>query len=66
MFKDVEVYIRKCTVCKLNKQTLPKVKADLQVTDTQEGPWDKIYIDIVGPFSMSEDDINICLLVRII
>ena len=53
MFKDVEVYIRKCPVCQLNKQTCPKVKADLQVTDTQEQPWDKIYLDIVGPFSMS-------------
>jgi hypothetical protein len=53
MFKDVEAYIRKCPVCQLNKQTLPKVKADLQITDTQEQPWDKIYLDIVGPFSMS-------------
>ena len=53
MYKDVEVYIRKCPVCQLNKQTCPKVKADLQVTDTQEQPWDKIYLDIVGPFSMS-------------
>jgi hypothetical protein len=54
MFKDVEVYIQKCTVCQLNKQPLLKVKANLQVTDTQVRPWDKIYVDIVGPFSMSE------------
>jgi hypothetical protein len=35
MFKEVEDYIRKCQVCQLNKQTLPKVNADLQITDTQ-------------------------------
>lgn len=54
MFRDIESYIRKCTICQVNKQTLPKTRAELQITDTQNEPWNKIYLDIVGPFSTSE------------
>ena len=54
MFKDVEEYIKSCETCQINKQTLPNSKTEMQITDTQKQPWDKIYLDLVGPFSTSE------------
>jgi hypothetical protein len=33
MFKDIEVYTRTCPVCHLNKQTFPKTKAELHITE---------------------------------
>ena len=52
--KDIEKYIQSCKVCQLNKATKPHVKAPLQITDTQNQPWDKIYLDIVGPLDLTE------------
>jgi transposase InsO family protein len=55
MFKDVEEYIINCKVCQRNKITGPYTKAPFQETDTQFCPWDKLYVDIVGPLSITED-----------
>jgi len=37
------------------KITGPYVKAPFQETDTQYQPWDKLYLDIVGPLPMTEE-----------
>ena len=55
MAKYVEDYIRKCEVCQKNKFTGPYVKAPFQETDTQYQPWDKVYLDIVGPLPMTDE-----------
>jgi hypothetical protein len=55
MFQDVEIYIKNCVTCQRNKYTGPYTKAPFQETDTQYQPWDKIYLDIVGPLNMTED-----------
>ena len=55
MFQNVEYYIRKCEVYQKNKFTGPYVEAPLQETDTQYQPWDKLYLDIVGPLPMTEE-----------
>jgi hypothetical protein len=49
MFYDMEEYIKKCEICQKNKFTGPYIKAPFQETDTQYQPWDKLYLDIVGP-----------------
>jgi hypothetical protein len=54
MFQDVEKYIKHCEVCQKNKFTGPYTKAPIQETDTQFQPWNKIYLDIVGPLHMTE------------
>jgi hypothetical protein len=54
MYHDVEDYITKCKICQKNKFTVPYFKAPFQETDTQFHPWDKIYLDIVGPLSVTE------------
>ena len=33
----------------------PYVKAPFQETDTQYQPWDKLYLDVVGPLPMTEE-----------
>jgi len=55
MFHDVEEYIRKCEVCQKNKYTGPYVKAPFQETDTQYHPWDKIYLNTVGPLPITNE-----------
>jgi hypothetical protein len=55
VFQDVENYIKKCETCQKNKFTGPYTKASFQETDTQFQPWDKIYLDIVGPLNITED-----------
>ena len=35
--------------------TGPYVKAPFKETDTQYQPWDKLYLDIVGPLPMTEE-----------
>jgi hypothetical protein len=55
MFNDVEEYITNCKVCQKNKSTSPNTKAPFQETDTQFHPWDKLYLDIVGPLPMTEE-----------
>jgi hypothetical protein len=54
MFVDVEAYITNCKICQQNKFTGPYIKAPFQETDTQFHPWDKLYLDIVGPLLMTE------------
>jgi hypothetical protein len=55
MFHDVEDYINKCEICQKNKFTGPNIKAPFQETDNQYQPWDKLYLDIVGPLLMTEE-----------
>ena len=55
MFHDVEDYITRCKICQKNQFTGPYMQAPFQKTDTRFQPWDKLYLDIVGPLSMMED-----------
>ncbi|PNF38366.1 hypothetical protein B7P43_G08976, partial [Cryptotermes secundus] len=59
--QDVIQYIRNCKTCQLNKETRPNVKLPLVVTDTKNAPWDKIYLDIVGPLPLSENGMKYIL-----
>jgi hypothetical protein len=55
MFTDVQEYITNCKVSKNNKFTVRYIKAPFQETDTQFHPWDKLYLDIIGPLPMTEE-----------
>jgi hypothetical protein len=41
-------------MCQLNKETQPNSKLPLTITDTKATPWEKIYLDIVGPLPVTE------------
>jgi len=53
MYHDVENYVTNCKICQKSKFTAPYFRAPFQETDTQFHPWDKLYLDIVGPVPMT-------------
>jgi hypothetical protein len=53
MLHDVEEYITNCRVCQQNKFIGPYIKAPFHETDTEYHPWDKLYLDIVGPLPLT-------------
>jgi len=52
--KDVEKYIKKCTLCQRNKLSR-KIKMPLVLTDTPDKPFKKCALDIVGPLPISNN-----------
>jgi len=52
MFRQVKQYVLSCQACQRNK-TNKVDKAPMVITDTPSKPFDKIYIDMVGPFPIS-------------
>jgi hypothetical protein len=58
--QDVTQYIKQCKICQVNKETKPNIKLPT-ITDTKETPWEKIYLDIVGPLPTTERDMKYIL-----
>lgn len=54
MKRDVERYIGSCHHCQSHKSSRP-VKMPLKLTDISIQPFDKIFIDIVGPLPISNN-----------
>jgi hypothetical protein len=50
------IYIKNCDVCQRNKATRPLTRQELEITDTQPEPWNKIALDIVGPLPLTENN----------
>jgi hypothetical protein len=59
--RDVSQYIKHCKVCQLNKETQKNVKLLLTITDTKPIPWEKIYLDVVGPLPSIEKNMKYIL-----
>jgi hypothetical protein len=55
MYRDFEDCITNCKTCKKNKFTVPYFKSPFQETDIQFLPWDKIYLNNLGPLSRTEE-----------
>ena len=49
MRREVEQYVKQCKSCQVNKILTPKNKAPIQITTTAERPFEKCYLDVVGP-----------------
>jgi transposase InsO family protein len=49
MRREIEEYIKKCESCQCNKLLKPRRKAPMEITTTAERPFEKSYLDIVGP-----------------
>lgn len=54
MVDDVTKFIKACKTCQLNKVTQLPIKQPLIITDIKDTPWEKIYLDIVGPLPLTE------------
>ena len=49
MKSDVKKYIRNCTSCQVNKVSNRHIKQPMAITSTSSQPFEKIFLDIVGP-----------------
>ncbi|XP_050526890.1 ADP-ribose glycohydrolase OARD1-like, partial [Daktulosphaira vitifoliae] len=49
MNHDVAEFIKKCTSCQKNKTTNRHVKAPMVITTTSSKPFEKVFMDVVGP-----------------
>jgi hypothetical protein len=58
MRREVEEYVKKCRSCQVNKMLAPKHKAPMEITTTAEHPFDKCYLDIVGPLPVTRGTSN--------
>jgi hypothetical protein len=52
--EDVASYIRTCEIRQKMKHSKEN-RCQLQITDTQEEPWKKLYLDVVGPLPCTEE-----------
>jgi transcription elongation factor Elf1 len=59
--QDVTQYIKRCKICQLNKETRLDIKLPLTTTDTKATPWEKIYLDIMGPLPVTETGMKFIL-----
>lgn len=50
---DVVDYIKKCRSCQVNKASNHTVKQPMVITTTARAPFEKIFLDIVGPITTS-------------
>jgi Integrase core domain. len=53
MRRDIEEYMKQCKSCQMNKTLKPKKKAPMEITSTASHPFDKRYLDVVGPLLRS-------------
>ena len=53
MRRDIEEYVKQCKSCQVIKTLKPKRKAPTEITSTANNPFDKCFLDIVGPLPPS-------------
>ena len=53
MMQDMEQYVKNCERCGINKHTTQIAKAPNQKTDVPANALDKVQVDFLGPFSVS-------------
>lgn len=52
--KDVQAYIASCSSCQKNKSNNTTTHQPMVITTTASKPFERIYLDIVGPLTVSE------------
>jgi len=53
MRKQIKKYIRECATCQMNKTSNRTAREPMMITTTASRPFEKIYMDIVGPLTKS-------------
>jgi hypothetical protein len=56
MRREIEEYVKQCKSCQVNKSLTPRHKAPMEITSTAEHPFEKCYLDIVGPLPVTQGD----------
>jgi hypothetical protein len=55
MYKDIKHFINSCQTCQQNKISR-KTKAPMTITSTSSKPFEKIFLDVVGPLNPTENN----------
>jgi len=50
MRAQIREYIKKCPICQVNKTPNQTIREPMDITTTATRPFEKIFMDIVGPF----------------
>jgi hypothetical protein len=53
MRRDVEDYVKQCRSCQINKILTPKHKAPMEIKTTAEKPFEKCFLDVMGPLPVT-------------
>jgi hypothetical protein len=61
MEQEVVQYIKQCKICQVKKKTQKNIKMPLTITDTKSTPWEKVYLDVVGPLTQTENGMRYVL-----
>lgn len=56
MKKDIKLFIKNCVQCQMNKTNRHPTKAPMEITSTAKQPFEKIFLDIVGPLPITENE----------
>jgi hypothetical protein len=54
MRREIEEYVKQCKSCQVHKILTPRCKAPMEITTTAEHPFEKCYLDIVGPLPVTQ------------
>jgi hypothetical protein len=55
MKNDIKKFIKSCIHCQINKVNRHPTKAPMEITSTAKQPFEKIFLDIVGPLPITEN-----------
>lgn len=56
MKRDITEYISKCQNCQMNKTNVQKTNMPMQITTTSTEPFQRCFLDIVGPLNISRNN----------
>jgi transposase InsO family protein len=54
MKREVEEYVKQCRSCQVNKTLTPKHKAPMEINTAAKYPFEKCYLDMVGPLPVTQ------------
>lgn len=58
--KDVRDYVKRCDKCQRQKHSLP-IKEPMNITSTASTAFEKVYLDLVGPFEVDNNNYSYIL-----
>jgi hypothetical protein len=53
--RDIQAYVKQCKSCQVNKTLKPKKRVPMELISTADHPFNKGYLDIVGPRPLSAE-----------
>ena len=54
MKQEIEAYVKHCKSCQVNKVLTPRRIIPMKITTTAEHPFEKCYMEVVGPLPITQ------------